>query len=106
MQKLKKKKGKKLAHKRVLNDSRPQFDMRSPIRIGAEKRNASQSVNAVKPPPNLSGLRIAPQSFLSQVGQKNNLHSTSNKMHNIYKQPLAGMKGPKSQRNGHKIQNF
>ena len=80
--------------------------MRSPIRIGVEKRNASQSVNAVKPPPNMSGLRIAPQSFLSQVGQKNNLHSTSNKMHNIYKQPLAGMKGPKSQRNGHKIQNF
>lgn len=81
--------------------------MRSPIRIGVEKRNASQSVNGPsQKPPNLSGLRIAPQSFLSQAGQKNNLHSTSNKMHNIYKQPLGGMKPPKSQRNGQKIQNF
>ena len=70
----------------------------SPIRIGGESARRGGSIQnhvATQSKHPVSGLRIAPMNYLSQVGNSN-LHSTSNKMASIYKQPLGGFKKKKS----------
>jgi len=66
----------------------------NPIRIGNDDARKNGSL---PPKPPLAGLRIAPQSLLSQGGKV--LHSTSNKMAAIYKQPIAPVKA-KGAKNG------